>query len=188
MKSRGYIMAHGLQRLRNAVTFLGAICLMSLLASCILLRELEVETEDAGVSSPPVIVSAGEGFDFPGPITLNRDNPTQEIQLTIADNDIDDTMHVRMFLDYDNQSGAFLVSDCTAPASNTRLRTVFCPTDRICSTLDSADTMLHSLEVAVTDRDWLTAGDPRADGQDPLREVELPIANLVIRGWSMACQ
>ena len=172
---------------RPVLSVMTLALLLTVSAGCILLQDLEVESNDAGVSSPPVIESAGTPFEFPGPFTLARDDVDSEISLTLLDNDTDDTLHVRLFLDYDIASGAFLVSDCTAPASGTRERVVRCPADRICTPLDSADTSQHVLEVVVTDRDWLTAGSPDAEAQPPLREIA-PDANRIIRGWSMSCQ
>ena len=158
-----------------------------LITGCVIPRSLEVETSDANFSSPPIIDSAAAPFEFPGPFTLARDDIDSTLSLTLLDNDITDTLFVRIFLDYDPESGGGLVTDCTATESGERARVATCPAQNICTQLEEGDTDLHSLEAVVSDRDWLTADDPDAGDQPPLRAVPLE-AGRVIRGWSMNCE
>lgn len=156
-------------------------------SSCIIPPALEVEVDDAGVSSPPVIQSSAAPFEFPGPFTLSRDDTDAVISLTLYDLDLEDSLFVRLFLDYDPTSGAGLVADCTAPPTGDSNRVASCPASTICNRIDESDTNLHTLEAMVTDRPWLTADDPAAEGQDPLRATALD-STPSIRGWTMRCQ
>lgn len=155
-------------------------------SGCILTPNLDVEGGDAGPSSPPVIASSAPPFEFPGPFVLERDNTDATLSLTIRDNDIDDTVFVRVFLDYDPETGAGLVSDCGAAPESGIQRSVDCPLALACSLVDEGDTGTHVLEAVVTDRDWLMSDDPDAATQPPLRAVANN-AGLSIRGWVMSC-
>ncbi len=153
---------------------------------CILPISLEVETTDAGFSSPPIIDSAAAPFEFPGPLQLVRDDVGAEISLTVLDNDLDDSLFVRLFVDYDPESGSGLATDCTAPPSGTRSRVVVCPTANICPQIDLGDTDSHALEAVVTDREFLLGDDPDAVTQPPFRAFALDSGHA-IRGWSITC-
>jgi len=157
------------------------------LSACVIPLSLEVEVNDAGASSPPVIRSAANPFEFPGPLTIARDSTDVNISLTIEDRDVDDTLFVRLFLDYDAASGAGLVSDCVASPSGEDERIASCVGNTICNLIEDGDVSLHNLEAHVTDRDWLMADDPDAADQPPLRAVASNAGDSV-RGWSVRCE
>jgi hypothetical protein len=175
---------------RDASTVLSAatlLLILAFLAACIIPPALEVEVDDAGVNPSPNIVSSASPFEFPGPFTLARDDTDATISLTIVDSDLAATMFVRLFLDYDPATGAGLVTECQAAPTGELARVVSCPATTICGRLDPADTNLHSLEAVAADQLWLTADDPDAADQDPLRAV--PDGSLPsVRGWFMRCE
>lgn len=182
----GYSMASGLHRIRAYVKRLAPLVLLGL-GACVIPLDLEVEVSDAGISSPPVLESAASPFEFPGPFTLGRDDTDVNILLTISDNDIDDTLFVRLFLDYDADQNTNLVTDCIAPPTGDRERSASCVGDTICNFIEEGDTSLHTLEAHVTDRLWLTADDPDAEGQPPLRAVAANAGDSV-RSWTVRCE
>ena len=189
MISIGYGMASRLHRLGKLVLSLIAAGFAGASAACIIPPSLEVEVSDAGFSAIPVIRSAASPFEFPGPFTVSRDAADVTISLTLRDNDLDDTLFVRLFLDYDPQSGAGLLSDCVAAPTGERDRVLGCPASTVCNLIEVGDTSLHSLEAMVTDRPWLTADDPDAVDQPPLRAVDIGAgAGDSIRGWTMRCE
>lgn len=189
MISTGYSMAPRLHRWVRSVFSLCAAGIACTSAACIIPPSLEVEVNDAGVSSPPVVRSAASPFEFPGPFTVTREATDVSISLTLRDNDLDDTLFVRLFLDYDPESGAGLISDCVSAPTGERDRVLGCPINTVCSLIEVGDTSLHTLEAMVTDRLWLTAGDPDAVGQPPLRAVDVNAgAGDSIRGWTMRCE
>src|SRR5262245_919594 len=70
-------------------------------SGCILPPPLELDDPDAGLSSPPLITDnvTPVEFLFPGPLTLTPGD-TRAFGFTLLDNDIDDVLFVRMFVDY----------------------------------------------------------------------------------------
>lgn len=163
------------------------VCLST--AGCVIPPSLEVEVSDAGFSADPTIRSAASPFEFPGPFTVARDDTDVTLSLTLRDNDVDDTLFVRLFLDYDPESGAGLLSDCVSAPTGERDRVLGCPINTVCSLIEDGDTTLHNLEAHVTDRLWLTADDPGAADQPPLRAIDLEAgAGDSVRGWTMRCE
>jgi hypothetical protein len=156
--------------------------------ACILPPSLEIGDFDAGPSSPPVITDSvsPEEFRFPGPITLERSDP-RFFSLTLADNDIDDTLFVRMYVDYAFDAPTNFASDCTAVPTGSIQRQASCPAARLCDNVPATDDAFHALEVMVSDREFLPAGDPQALGQPAFRAVAKG-ANPTIRAWLLACK
>jgi hypothetical protein len=178
-------MASGLQRIRWNV--FGLVLAGLSLSACVIPLSLEVEVSDAGISAPPIFRSAASPFEFPGPFTLARDATDVNISITLSDNDVDDTLFIRLFLDYDPESGAGLVTDCIAPPTGELERLAGCVADTICSRIEIGDTTFHTLEAHVTDRLWLTADDPDAEGQRPLRAIAIDAAESE-RSWTVRCE
>lgn len=182
---RAYGVAPAVHRAGAYLFFLVLLALNA--AACVIPLSLEVEVSDAGVSSPPILKSAASPFEFPGPFTLGRDDTDVNISLTISDNDLDDTAFLRLFLDYDADGNTNLVTDCIAPPTGEIVRIATCSGDTICNFIEVGDNTLHTLEAHVTDRLWLTADDPDAAGQPPLRAIALGAGDSV-RGWTVRCE
>jgi hypothetical protein len=165
-------------------------------AGCPYPPPLDVEDSDAGASSPPVILRASPPeFRFPGPITLRRTNEDRVFAIDISDNDLEDLLFVRMYVDYGREIGPDMepeatppLSDCTASTNNETVRTASCPAALLCSTLPPADTEAHALEVLVADREFLPAGDPAAAGQPAFRAISPGGSPAAIRSWVMRCE
>lgn len=158
-------------------------------ASCILPPELEVGTSDAGPSSSPVILSAGPAPDFlfPGPIILDRQDE-RTLSLTLLDNDVDDVLHVRLYIDYGRPSPEPAYAECqTAPTGETT-RVLACPLNALCNPIADTDQGDHVLEAMAADREFLADSDPAAEGQDLFRALRDPSrAAFSFRSWVMRC-
>lgn len=153
-------------------------------AGCVVPVPLELETADAGPTAQPELVSAAPGeFDFPGPLALDPGDQ-RRMSLTLRDRDLEDTLYVRMFVDYGlpNQTG--FVSDCVAVPSGALTRIADCSTSAICNSVTDSDK--HVLEAMVSDREFLPTGDPRAAGQDAFRELPIDAA-FDYRFWQLTC-
>jgi hypothetical protein len=153
---------------------------------CVVPPPLDVENPDAGASSPPVItdVVTPNDFAFPGPIIIQRGDP-RSFGLTVSDNDRADTLFARMYVDYTFEAPTNFLSDCQIPSINEVLRTLQCPALRLCDGI--IDTNVHALEVLVSDREFIPAGDPDATGQPAFRQVKPGGSLPVLRAWLMRC-
>ncbi len=177
---------------RRVLPLIPMVCAAILASGCPYPPPLDVESSDAGASSPPVILGASPAeFQFPGPVQLHRgENETRQFAIDISDNDAGDQSFVRMYVDYGvNSIPTPFLSDCTAAGTEGAgvVRTAFCPAAQLCSTIPTTDTDAHALEVLVADRPFLSAGDPDAEGQPPFRAVALGGSSPAIRSWVMRC-
>jgi hypothetical protein len=165
-------------------TTVPAFGLAAATVGCVVPVPLELETADAGRTAQPEFVSAAPSeFEFPGPLLLDHGDQ-RRMTLTLRDQDLADTIYVRMFVDYDlpNQTG--FVSDCVAVPSSALTRIADCSMAAVCNGV--TDTDKHLLEAMVSDREFLSTGDPRAMGQDAFREVPFDAATN-FRTWQLTC-
>jgi hypothetical protein len=153
-------------------------------AGCVVPVPLELETADAGPTALPELVSAAPGeFDFPGPLTLDHGDQ-RRMSLTVRDRDLEDTLYVRMYVDYGLATQTNFVSDCVAVPSGALTRIADCSTSAICNSV--VDTDKHVLQAMVADREFLPTSDPRADGQDEFRALPIDAA-FNFRDWQLTC-
>lgn len=159
-------------------------------AGCVVPVPLELETADAGPTELPELVSAAPGeFQFPGPLVLDHGDQ-RRMSLTVRDRDHDDTLYVRMFVDYGLPDGTGVpsktgfVSDCVAVPSGTLTRIADCSMSAICNGITDTDN--HVLEAMVSDREFLPTGDPRAVYREPFRELPVDAA-FTFRFWQLTC-
>ena len=133
------------------------------LASCVLPPSLSVDNQDAGVDSPPAIVSvrsSTQELDEPGPVEFDV-APTaqdQSIDLTLLDSDIGDTLFVRVFVNYTDAQPTAPRAFCTAAMNGTPTRTTNCNLQALCLNADVGNSNL--MQVVVFDRQPLDTGTP----------------------------
>lgn len=135
------------------------LLLASLLAGCIIPPSLSTEDETARVNSPPAITAVRTDADNlfePGPVSLTRNSGT--INFELLDTDVDDTLVVRVFVDYTIKNPTPARAQCTAPPTGSAKRTVTCTAGTICQMADDAQT--RNMSVVVFDRVPLEAGKP----------------------------
>ncbi len=158
----------------SAVVLASAVLLGSVLAApaCVVPPPLELDQPDAGPNAPPIFTaasdSAGTPIRPPGVVTVNRLDLTGRLSFTLYDVDADDTLYVRLYVDYDSNAPLPARSDCFAPppAAGTQLRTASdCEKAILCNPADVG--VPHRLEADVSDR-------PLAQPTSNHRDIEPP--------------
>lgn len=129
---------------------------------------LSVESQDAGVNSPPAILalrSEQEELPEPGPVVAVRG--TGSLNATLLDTDLEDTLYVRVFVDYSITDPTAPRATCTAPPTTPPApqRSVTCDLRALCTQDDVGSTRF--MNVAVFDRELLEAGTPPFQAMPP---------------------
>jgi len=135
-------------------------------AGCVIPPSLSVEDGDAGINSPPAILavrSDQQELAEPGPVTFARGSGT--INVTLIDTDVDDTLYVRVFVDYTVADPTAARSACTAPPNGTPQRAATCDLSALCLTGDIGAERL--MQVQVFDRELLESGTPAFKAMPP---------------------
>ena len=163
-----------------------------MLSACLIPPDLEPASQDAGSGSPPVILSAQPiEFAFPGPIVLEVGD-TRQLSLEITDADVEDTLFVQFYVDYnrlptDEPTPAYAA--CQAAPNGSSIRLLACPTQALCNSIGDDPSNDHVLEAMVADRAFILDSDPQAFGQQPYRALAEPKeASFTISSWVMKCQ
>jgi len=153
-------------------------------SGCVIPVPLELENADAGPTAAPVILSASpDEFSFSnnGGIVLDVGD-TRRLGLTIRDPDRQDSLYIRIFVDYDPLNPSNFSSECMVPGpSDSEIRVADCTTSTICTSA-LADGKTHFMEAMVADREFLDVSDPRAEGQPPFRALPEDAA-YSFRAW-----
>ncbi len=176
---------------KRAMLLIGAllVCFLVVGSACIFPPELEPGTSDAGPSATPVILSAGPAPDFlfPGPIVLDRQDD-RTLSLTVQDNDVDDVIRVRLYIDYGRPNPEPAYAECQAASTGELTRVVACQVNSLCNPIGATDVGDHVLEAMVADREFLSDSDPAATGQSLFRALrDKTRAGYSFRDWIMRC-
>ena len=131
---------------------------------CIIPPSLAVDNQDAGIDSPPAITSvrsSTQEFQEPGPVefVVAPDTQDQSIDLALIDADVDDTLYVRVFVNYYPASPTAPRATCTAATTGTPVRNTTCNLQALCLPADAGNTNLW-MQIVVFDRPILDAGTP----------------------------
>jgi hypothetical protein len=142
------------------------MCSTLMLSGCVIPPTLSV-SEDAGVNSPPAIIAVSSDqvvLPEPGPVAFEIGGNT-DLSVSLIDTDTDDTLYVRLFVDYNTPDRLDARSKCSA-GSGTARRTATCNLRSLCASTD-LDT-LRNLTVVVFDRlpDDSGKGDPPFQAMD----------------------
>jgi len=152
----GTRLARGVHEVRLLVGFL-AIFLVAQLAGCVIPPSLSVENQDAGLNSPPAVLAVRtETQDLAELDQVPFIKGAQStLSVELLDTDLQDTLYVRIFVDYSFDDPSPARSACTASPTGNAKRTVSCDTTAICP-----DTVMHDMQVKVFDRQLLDSGTP----------------------------
>jgi hypothetical protein len=135
--------------------------------SCVIPPPLKLDLPDAGVNSPPAILSvrdeAAKDLMEPGPVVLSRGAGT--VSVTMLDVDISDESFVRVFVDYNRPDPTAARAACRAPTTGQSRRTVTCDVSGVCQQTDVGTERLMWIEVF--DREPLDTGTPRFRAMPP---------------------
>ncbi len=176
-------MARGLLEVLGMTFMLAGVLALLLGTACVYPAPLELDTPDGGPSSVPLIVSASPSeFAFPGIMAVDRGDQ-RSLFLSLRDNDLDDTLHVRLYVDYGRPSETGPLGECAAAAAGDKTRVADCSISSLCA---NADPDQHVLEALVADREFLIESSPLGEGQPPFRRLPSNAA-FSIRSWLMEC-
>lgn len=154
------------------------VLILSTAIGCVIPPPLEQDTsEDGGVNSFPSIVEIDSNFPPPGPISLNQQDQ-RDMTFKVHDADVEDTIWVYLFRDYNYPDPTPHLSSCQSSLSEME-RDLTCPLNRMCGFVDPGDT-IHVLEALVTDRELLDEGEP-------LYRALPDGAGFSFRSWLMTC-
>ena len=132
-----------------------------MLVGCIIPPSLGVEQQDAGINSPPSLISVRSDqteLPEPGPVDFEVDQMSP-LNLTLLDTDVNDKLYVRVFVDYSKANPSPARSTCTAASVGQATRTASCPLQGVCQTRDVGTATPHLMQVMVFDRQPLETGD-----------------------------
>src|SRR3569623_2687468 len=150
---------------------------------CIIPPSLGVEQQDAGVNSPPAILSVRSDqteLPEPGPIDIEVNQPSP-LTLTLLDTDITDKLSVREFVVYTKGNPPSPRSTCIAATSGTAERSATCQAAGICISSD-LDKDPHVMQVMVFDR------EPLDQAVQPLFQAMNPPGLSTDRVYTLHCK
>jgi hypothetical protein len=138
-----------------------SLMLLSLVVGCVIPPSLEVEVNDAGVNSPPAILSVTsdqQALPEPGPVVFDKGPSAGSLSVSLIDTDTLDTLYVRIFVDYNLPDRLPARSTCTATPNMMPMRTATCDLSALCATADVG--VQRSMTIVVFDRQPLESGEP----------------------------
>jgi hypothetical protein len=140
--------------------------LVILLGGCIIPPSYDTGTKDAGINSPPAILSVHadlQELKEPGPVSFTMGMGTMSFDL--IDTDLDDTLYVKIFVDYNKPDPTPARSTCTASTLTTARRSATCPLQGLCQTADVGQT--RRMDTVVFDRKVEDSGTPLYQAMAP---------------------
>lgn len=166
--TKGFPLAQTLQTFIVFVSF----------SACILPPPLELDQPDGGVNSAPVILSASPpDVSFPQ-LRLER-NDSRTVDLQVHDPDVEDSLFVRLYVDYGLPDPTPALAECsTGPSTSERV--INCSLANLCFAVPEGDTSIHYVDAMIADRGFLSEGTPA------FRAVPEQ-AQTSIRTWTLEC-
>ena len=171
------------------VLIAGAAVLTSYMpvAGCVIPPPLRVE-DDAGTSqdSPPAIMTVtGDrtALAEPGPVVLEQGNTASSLFVTLLDTDVNDTLYVRLYVDYNAPDRLPSRVRCQADPTGTPMRNATCNLSGLCVAADIG--VQRNLSVVVSDRPPVDSG---ADPQELMTVPGFPAGVATGRFYFLRCQ
>ncbi|MDQ3334422.1 MAG: hypothetical protein M4D80_04610 [Myxococcota bacterium] len=138
------------------------LLLLSLLGGCVIPPSLSVESQDAGINSPPAITAvraedmALAEADLDNAAIFVRGEGS--INVALLETDVLDTLVVRVFVNYTSGNPEPQRSQCTAGPNQSTRRSVTCDVSAVCFMRDDGKTL--NMTIMAFDRQPLESGDP----------------------------
>jgi hypothetical protein len=159
------------------------LTLCAMLVACVIPPSLRVE-DDAGVNSPPAIVSVlgtTDALAEPGPYSVPSGPMAGTLRVSLIDTDVNDLLFLRIFLDYNTPVGNRVPPRviCSVPQSAKPARTATCDLAGLC--LPTEVGTQHNMSVVVFDR------QPNDTGADP-QGMSAPGGMSTDRFYFVRCQ
>jgi hypothetical protein len=161
------------------VRILASLCLVG----CVIPPSLEVDKQDAGINSPPAILSVTsdkQALPEPGPVSFVAGRTAGNLSVSLIDTDLRDQLYVRIFVDYNLPDRLDARVRCTAPPSTNAMRTATCILTTLC--LDEDIGVQRSMTIVVFDR------LPLENGEDPPYQAMPPGGLSTSRFYFLKCQ
>jgi hypothetical protein len=177
--TRGYPLARALHACGPAVLRV----LPVIFVGCIIPPSLGVEQQDAGVNSPPAIISVRSDQNElppPGPVDFAVAS-TSPLNLTLLDTDVNDKLYVRVFVDYKKGNETSPRSTCTAASGDQAQRTATCSLQGLCLPDDTLHNP-HLMQIIVFDR------QPLETGESPLFQAMPPGGLSTTVTYQLVCR
>jgi hypothetical protein len=177
--TRGYPLARALHACGPVVLRVVPV----IFVGCIIPPSLGVEQQDAGVNSPPAILSVRSdqnALPEPGPVDFEVGSMSP-LNLTLLDTDVSDKLYVRVFVDYKKGNETSPRSTCTAASGDQAQRTASCPLQGLCLPNDTLDNP-HLMQIVVFDR------QPLETGESPLFQAMPPGGLSTDRTYQLICR
>jgi hypothetical protein len=177
--TRGYPLARTLHACGPVVLRVVPV----IFVGCIIPPSLGVEQQDAGVNSPPAILSVRSdqnALPEPGPVDFEVGSMSP-LNLTLLDTDVSDKLYVRVFVDYKKGNETSPRSTCTAASGTQAQRTATCALQGLCLSDDTLQNP-HLMQVMVFDRQPLEAGE------SPLFQAMPPGGLSTDRTYQLICR
>lgn len=158
-------MRSRLARVVHALVSIVGLCLAMLgcltLAGpgCVIPPSLSPDNQDAGVNSPPAILSVTSDrqvLSEPGPLVFDMGATAGDLSIQLIDTDTQDSLYVRIFVDYNMPDRLDARARCEAGASSNAIRNVTCKLNSLCVTADLG--VLRNMTIMVFDRLPLAPG------------------------------
>ena len=141
--------------------------LVAYAVGCVIPPSLSVDNQDAGVNSPPAILSVRsdqQALAEPGPVVFARGSGT--IQFSLLDTDLLDDLEVRIFINYKPSNTTAPRSICKASGGAKADRTTTCDVSALClPENDNASDL--DMTIVVFDRQVLDSGSPMFQAMAP---------------------
>ncbi|MBA3539323.1 MAG: hypothetical protein H0T79_06815 [Deltaproteobacteria bacterium] len=141
-----------------------------LATGCIFPPSLGVEKQDAGQNSPPSILTVRsdlEELPEPGPVVFDIGMTAGSMNFELLDTDGDDTLYVRIFVDYNNPIETPPRSTCTARELEGAKRTATCDLRGLCTMAELNQVPDPYMTIIVFDREPLESGAPTYQAMPP---------------------
>jgi hypothetical protein len=138
-----------------------ALVLLSTFPACAVPPALQLDQPDAKENGAPIITALTVGAQAlaePGPIT-EIERGRGNMAVTVRDTDVEDTIFIRMFVDYGLPNPTAPRSFCKVLPGTTVSRTISCDISGLCTDGDIDENRL--LWIEVFDREPLDSGIPR---------------------------
>jgi hypothetical protein len=135
---------------------------------CVIPPSLTLENQDAGINSPPAILSVTsdqQALAEPGPVVFDMGATAGDLSITLFDTDLQDLLFVRIFVDYNLPDRLDARARCQAGASTDPKRVVTCKLNSLCVMADLG--VQRNMTIMVFDREPLQPGE----GDPPFQAV-----------------
>jgi hypothetical protein len=138
-----------------------------LMTGCVFPPSLSLDQPDAQPDSPPAILSVrgADGNELAPDSTVVFARGSGQLNLTLRDTDIDDSLNVGIYVNYNHPDPTPARSTCTA-ASGQSDRITACDLSGLCQTAD-VGAGLEEMTIVVFDRALLDSGTPLYQAMPP---------------------